>query len=106
MLAVEPPIGPGPGLPRPHVCLGNADGTCPPEWMETLVACFRDAFGPQVTHNHPFRGGHITRTHAAEMPWVQIELSRGPFLANAEKRARVLRALGAAVEEIGARTDT
>ena len=89
MLAVGPPIGPGPGLPRPHVCLGNADGTC-----------------PQVTHNDPFRGGHITRTHAAEMPWVQIELSRGPFLANAEKRARVLRALGAAVEEIGARTDT
>ena len=105
MLAVGPPIGPGAGIPRPHVCLGNADGTCPPEWMDALVACFRNAFGPQVTHNDPFRGGYITRTHAAEMPWVQIELSRGPFLTNAQKRARVLQALEAAVELIGRQAD-
>ena len=29
------------------------------------------------------------------MPWVQLELSRAPFLTNAEKRDRVLRALDA-----------
>ena len=34
-------------------------------------------------------GGYITRTHAAEMPWIQIELSRSPFLSDGEKRRRV-----------------
>ena len=40
-----------------------------------------------------FQGGYITRTHAAEMFWVQLELSRGPFLSNREKREGVLAAL-------------
>ena len=58
---------------------------------------------PRVTVNDPFRGGYITRSHAAEMPWVQLELSRGPFAANSEKRRRVLRALAAALQSIAAR---
>lgn len=102
MLAVGPPIGPGPGQERPHVCLGNADGTCPEGWMACLERSFREQFGPRVTVNAPFRGGFITRSHAAEMPWVQLELSRAPFAADSEKRRRVLRALRDAVECIGA----
>jgi len=102
MLAVGPPIGPGPGQERPHVCLGNADGTCPEQWMVCLSRSFREQFGPRVTVNAPFRGGYITRSHAGEMPWVQLELSRAPFATDLEKRARVLRALQAALECIDA----
>jgi len=95
MAAIGPPVGPDAGAARPHVCLSNGDGTCPAAWLDGLARCFRREFGPEVTVNEPFKGGYITRTHASEMPWVQLELSRAPFLPDAEKRARVLRALGA-----------
>jgi formiminoglutamase len=93
MLAKGPPIGPGPGIERPWVCLSNADGTCPQPWIESLQRCFQDVVEGPVTINDPFNGGYITRTHAAEMPWVQLELSRAPFLDLAAKRQRVLAAL-------------
>ena len=102
MLAVGPPIGPGPGQERPHVCLGNAAGTCPEAWMVCLERSFREQFGRRVAVNEPFRGGFIIRSHAAEMPWVQLELSLAPFAADLDKRRRVLRALQAAVECIDA----
>ena len=92
MMAFGPPVAPDPGMERPWVCLSNADGTCPQEWMEGLRRSFEKAFGDSVRVNDPFRGGDITRTHAAEMPWVQLEVSRAPFLSDAEKRNRVLQA--------------
>lgn len=100
MLAVGPPIGPGPGIERPHVCLSHADGTCPDEWMDALAASFEEEFGPHVSVNDPFKGGYITRTHAADMPWVQLELSRAPFATNAEKRRRVVAALTGSLDRI------
>lgn len=94
MAAVGPPIAPDTGETRPSVCLGDAGGvTLPFGWMDKLLGCFQAAFGPDVTVNKPFSGGYITRTHGREMPWVQVELSRGPFASNEEKRARVLQAL-------------
>lgn len=95
MAAVGPPIGPDPGETRPAVCLSDGNGaTLPAGWMEMLADCFRQAFaGQQVTANAPFQGGYITRTHGQHMPWVQIELSRAPFLSDSEKQARVLQAL-------------
>jgi N-formylglutamate deformylase len=93
MVAFGPPVSPDPGAERPWVCLSNGDGTCPQEWMEGLRRSFEKAFGGNVRVNDPFRGGYITRTHAAEMPWVQLELSRAPFLSNVEKRGLVLQAL-------------
>jgi formiminoglutamase len=96
MVAVGPPVSPDPGVERPAVCLSNADGTCTGEWFEALCAAFEEAFaGLRVTLNAPFKGGHIIRAHAAELPWVQVEISRGPFLTNAEKRDRVIQALTA-----------
>ena len=100
MLAVGPPIGPGAGVTRPRVCLGNGDGTCPPAWMTLLTRCFEKAFGHEVSVNAPFAGGYITRSHASEMPWVQVELSRAPFATNAEKREAVLAALRQWVEQV------
>jgi N-formylglutamate amidohydrolase len=93
MAAQGPPVGPDPGVERPQVCLGNADGSCPQEWLEGLQACFQRRFSGEVTLNTPFSGGWITRFHGREMPWVQLELSRGNFADDAEKGRWVLGAL-------------
>lgn len=93
MLAVGPPIGPGAGLARPRICLGNADGTCEGVWLESLARCLRAEFGDDVALNDPFRGGYIIRRHSSELPWVQLEMSRAPFATNGEKRRRLLAAL-------------
>ena len=93
MAAIGPPVGPDAGSPRPRACISNDDRTCPPSWMFVLQASLAIQLGGEVSINTPFRGGYITRTHAAEMPWLQIELSRGPFMSNQEKRQAVLQAL-------------
>lgn len=93
MLAVGPPIGPGAGLPRPRACVSNGDGTCPDEWMNLLAELLGEALQGEVGINEPFRGGYIIRTHAAEMPWLQLEISRGDFLSLEVKRDAVAEAL-------------
>ena len=95
MAEFGPPIGPDPGCERPHVCLSHAEGTCPDKWFIQCITCFESTFGDKVSVNTPFTGGHIIRSHASELPWVQIELSRGAFLSDEQKHERVLRALKA-----------
>jgi formiminoglutamase len=93
MAASAPPIGPDPGSRRPPLCLSNADGTCPAGWFELLATCLEGSFRLPVARNRPFRGGFIIRSHAAELPWVQLELSRAPFLPAEKKKDLVLAAL-------------
>ena len=93
MAGTGPPLGPDPGIERPWVCLSHGDGTCPQEWIESLRDCFQDQLEGPVRINDPYDGGYITRFHAAEMPWVQIELSRAPFMSDEGKRHVVLTAL-------------
>jgi formiminoglutamase len=93
MAAVGPPVGPDTGMPRPALCLSNAEGTCPEEWLRGLARALECSFGCPVGLNEPFRGGYIIRSHANEIPWVQVELSRGDFLDWPEKGRRVLAAL-------------
>ncbi len=94
MAAIGPPIGPMAGQERPPLCLSDVDGTsCPAGMFGRLHGCLERAFEVEVSINHPFKGGYITRTHLSEMPWVQLEISRGPFLPVEEKRRRLLRAL-------------
>ena len=93
MAATGPPLGPDPGRERPWVCLSNGDGTCPKEWIETLREGFQQQLDGPVKVNDPFRGGYITLSHAAEMPWIQIELSRAPYLSNNHKRKALRAAL-------------
>lgn len=93
MAAHGPPVGPDPGAERPAACLSHADGTCPDAWIEAMAEILQRRLGGRVTINDPFRGGHITRTHAAERPWMQLELSRAPTHTPAEKRAAVLATL-------------
>ncbi|MFZ0390098.1 MAG: N-formylglutamate amidohydrolase [Calditrichia bacterium] len=94
MAAEGPPVGPDPGVKRPEACLSNGDGrTCPAEWIGSLAAELRKTLGGEVRINDPFKGGFITRSHGAEMPWIQLELSRASFLSNGEKSRAVLQAL-------------
>jgi N-formylglutamate deformylase len=88
-----PPIGPDAGRKRPLICLSNANGTCPEDWSNRLADCLEEAFETKVSKNTPFKGGYIIRSHANEIPWVQIELSRAAFLSHADKRLKFLEAL-------------
>ncbi len=93
MAATGPPAGPDPGVERPLLCLGSGEGTLPRPWLEALAESLAWSFGTAPALNVPFSGGHITRIHSAEMPWVQLEISRAPVLSPAEKGSRVLAAL-------------
>lgn len=94
MASEGPPVGPDPGVERPRVCLSDVDGTtCPWDWMASLKQCFEESFGSSVRVNDPFKGGFIIRSHAGELPWIQIELSRGPRMSNQDKKVAVLEAL-------------
>jgi N-formylglutamate amidohydrolase len=101
MAAHGPPVGPDPGVERPQVCLSDADGTLPRAWFERMIGAFRAQFEGEVAVNRPFRGGYIVRAHAAERPWIQVELSRAPFDSDRGKRGRVLAALRAWCAGIG-----
>jgi formiminoglutamase len=93
MAEFGPSMGPDPGCERPYICLSNAGGTCPKEWFDHLTACFRKVQPTNVSVNNPFTGGHIIQSHASELPWIQVELSRAAFLSDEQKHERVLRAL-------------
>jgi len=95
MAAEGPPVGPDPGVARPHLCLSDHDSTCPRAWTLSLAACLEQAFGTEVSINHPFRGGYIICSHAKEVPWIQLELSRGRFMSDGEKSECVRQALRA-----------
>ena len=93
MAAVGPPVGPHPGQNRPRICLSNADGTCPHDWLKSLSEVLAEVFGGEIALNHPFKGGYIIRAHAKELPWIQLEFSREEFLEAGEKGGRLLHAL-------------
>lgn len=92
MAAEAPPISPDAGTTRPEICLGNLHGRSFPEtWTTILLQSFQDVFPSlEVTLNEPFAGGYITRTHATEIPWIQVEISRSQFLPLRELRQRVI----------------
>ena len=93
MAAVGPPVASDAGNQRPLLCLSNAERTCPESWLSRLAECLENSFQAQVSINSPFKGGHIIRSHAHELPWVQVELSRAPFLSIAQKRSYLLKGL-------------
>lgn len=100
MTAFSPPIEPDHGRARPPICLSNADGSLPQEWMNIAVLCFRNAFGTEISVNSPFKGGYIIRTHSEELPWLQVELSRGLAMSNEDKRNRFLHALSCVCDTV------
>lgn len=99
MAAQGPPVGPDAGKTRPHLCLSDYGGTCPRAWTLSLAACLERAFEAEVDINHPFRGGYIIRSHTKEVPWIQLELSRGRFMNDEDKSECVQKALWAWVAD-------
>lgn len=93
MAAVAPPVSPDPGKKRPRICISNADGTCPQEWLHSIAKSFENAFQTDVSINDPFKGGYITRSHSKEIPWIQLELSRENYLTLEEKSKLVFQAI-------------
>jgi formiminoglutamase len=93
MAAVAPPVAPDSGKERPPVCLSNADSTCPWEWIQSLAEILSGTLGHPVSINRPFKGGYIIRSHAHEIPWIQIEFSRAAFLSCEQKSKKLLEAL-------------
>ena len=93
MAAVAPPVAPDRGKERPPACLSNADSTCSREWIESLAQHLTHSMGFQVSINQPFKGGYIIRSHANEIPWIQIEFSRAAFLSDEQKSRRLHDAL-------------
>lgn len=94
MAEFGPPIGPDTGQERPKICISNAKSSCPDSWLEMLAECLNKDFHDDVSINEPFKGGFIIRKHAGEIPWLQLEISRAPFMSNSEKRERLLVSLG------------
>lgn len=93
MAAVAPPVAPDNGKERPPVCLSNAESTCPQEWIESFAEYLSQSLGLPVSINQPFKGGHIIRSHSKEIPWIQLEYSRAPFLSDRQKSSKLLDAL-------------
>jgi N-formylglutamate deformylase len=93
MFSIGPPSAKDSGKERPYVCISNGDGTCPGQWVEVMMECFKQEFDGNVKWNDPFTGGYITRFHSTEMPWVQIEISRGDFMSSAVKHQKVINTL-------------
>lgn len=93
MVDVAPPISRFTGTKRPAICVSNAGFTCPDRWLSRLASFLEGSFGLGVGINDPFKGGHIIRSHSGELPWVQIEISRGEFLSAKEKGEKFLRAI-------------
>lgn len=90
MAEIAPPVSPDPGQKRPSVCLSNADGAFPIDWLKIMGDCFQHSFRAKVSLNRPFKGGYIIQSHASEMPWVQVEISRTDHLDNEEKKKKFL----------------
>ncbi|MEE4218468.1 MAG: N-formylglutamate amidohydrolase [Xanthomonadales bacterium] len=101
MAEYGPPVGPDPAAKRPQACLGNANGrSCPDAWTAILQRALQTHFPGEVTVNRPFSGGYITRFHGTEMPWIQLELSRGAFASPEEKSRWVAASLEEAAAQI------
>ena len=93
MATVGPAVSPDPGQKRPFICLSNGEGTCPPEWLESLAVHLKNVFNEEVAINRPFKGGYITQQHASEMPWMQLEMARTKTMLPKQKGKGLLQAL-------------
>lgn len=96
-----PPVAPDPGTRRPRLCIGNDHHRAAPRaWVETLAELAARYVDPDVTINTPFAGGWITRSHGREMPWVQLEISREPWLPAEAKGQAILELLRRCAEAL------
>jgi len=73
----------------PDLILGDADGTsASPGLIETTLSIL-DHESYSVSHNHPFKGGYITRHYgkpSANQHALQLEMSKVNYMDDAEKK--------------------
>jgi N-formylglutamate deformylase len=73
----------------PDLILGDADGTsASPGLIETTLSIL-DHESYSVGHNHPFKGGYITRHYgkpSANQHALQLEMSKVNYMDDAEKK--------------------
>lgn len=73
----------------PDLILGDADGTsASPGLIETTLSIL-DHGTYSVSHNHPFKGGYITRRYgkpSTNQHALQLEMSKVNYLDDAEKK--------------------
>jgi len=76
------------GQEFPELILGNANGqSCPDELLQ-IARSSLEASGYEVSVNHPFQGGYLTRsvhTHHENCYSLQLEMSRRVYLADDEE---------------------
>ena len=93
MLEFEPGTLPADETERPFICLSNLgdengegpveDLSCSPDLVALFADCLRLTFPEEADNivlNTPFKGGHISRAHSKELPWMQLELNRRAYL--------------------------
>lgn len=73
----------------PDLILGDADGkSAAPEFTNTTLQTLRTG-SYSVSHNHPFKGGAITRTFgrpAENQHALQLEMSKAKYMDDSESR--------------------
>lgn len=81
--------------PFPDLILGSADGaSADPRLIADALAALSNG-DCDVSHNHPFKGGYITRQYgnpAAGIHALQLEMTKVNYMDDAEKRYDVRRA--------------
>jgi N-formylglutamate deformylase len=79
----------------PDLILGDADGTsASPELSKRTIRNLRNS-NYSVNHNHPFKGGYITRHYgnpAANQHALQLEMSKVNYMDDSEKKFNPARA--------------
>lgn len=93
MAEFAPSIAPDKGK-RPLINLGDAEGkACDSSITKLLRESFIEVFhlnAEDVTINHPFKGGYITKTYGNNpKPFIQIELNRSMYLSNIDNNILV-----------------
>lgn len=79
----------------PDLILGDADGTAAsPGMSETALRCLEQG-NWKVSHNHPFKGGYITRHFGKPMDGIhalQLEMNKINYMDDSETRYDEVRA--------------
>jgi N-formylglutamate deformylase len=81
----------------PDLILGDADGTSASPGISETVLRVLETSGLHVSHNHPFKGGHITRAYGEPVNQIhalQLEMTKVNYMSDDEQRYHPQRAEG------------
>lgn len=82
-------------LKIPDLILGDADGASAAEDLSSSTLAILDQGKFEVSHNHPFKGGYITRHFgkpSEKQHALQLEMTKVNYMDSAEKHYDLIRA--------------